>query len=173
MPLDPSPSGTYDSAAMRKDPLPSGAYVKASKMPLDPFQKGVYNSATMRKDLPKGAYGKASSMPIDLPPSGVYDSASTMRKDRTRDNERFVHMLKGRIDQFALSLASSDTKNYIQQLVIEPFLQYIIQRFFPYLVIALCIFCGMLILVILIFVLQLMNRNSVCSACMQTMMGTK
>jgi len=157
MPLDPSPSGTYDSAAMRKDPLPSGAYVKASKMPLDPFQKGVYDSATMRKDLPKGAYGKASSMPID----------------RTRDNERFVHMLKGRIDQFALSLASSDTKNYIQQLVIEPFLQYIIQRFFPYLVIALCIFCGMLILVILIFVLQLMNRNSVCSACMQTMMGTK
>uniref|UniRef100_A0A6C0HKU1 Uncharacterized protein n=1 Tax=viral metagenome TaxID=1070528 RepID=A0A6C0HKU1_9ZZZZ len=142
MPLDPSPSGTYDSAAMRKDPSPSGTYVKASKMPLDPFQKGVYDSATMRKD-------------------------------RTRDNERFVHMLKGRIDQFALSLASSDTKNYIQQLVIEPFLQYIIQRFFPYLVIALCIFCGMLILVILIFVLQLMNRNSVCSACMQTMMGTK
>jgi hypothetical protein len=30
-------------------------------------------------------------------------------------------MLKGWIDQFALSLASSDTKNYIQQLVIEPF----------------------------------------------------
>lgn len=143
---------------MPLDPLPSGAYVKASKIPLDPFQKGVYDSTTMRKDpLPKGAYGKASSMPID----------------RTRDNERFVHMLKGRIDQFALSLASSDTKNYIQQLVIEPFLQYIIQRFFPYLVIALCIFCGMLILVILIFVLQLMNRNSVCSACMQTMMGTK
>ena len=128
-------------------------------MPLDPS--------------PSGAYVKASKMPLDLPPSGVYDSASTMRKDRTRDNERFVHMLKGRIDQFALSLASSDTKNYIQQLVIEPFLQYIIQRFFPYLVIALCIFCGMLILVILIFVLQLMNRNSVCSACMQTMMGTK
>jgi hypothetical protein len=111
-------------------------------------------------------------MPLDPLPKGVHDSA-TMRKDRTRDNERFVHLLKGRIDQFALSLASSDTKNYIQQLVIEPFLQYIIQRFFPYLVIALCIFCGMLILVILIFVLQLMNRNSVCSACMQTMMGTK
>lgn len=143
-------------------------------MPMEPSPKGTYDSAAMRKDpLPKGAYGKASSMPIDPPPSGVYDSASTMRKDRTRDNERFVHMLKGRIDQFALSLASSDTKNYIQQLVIEPFLQYIIQRFFPYLVIALCIFCGMLILVILIFVLQLMNRNSVCSACMQTMVGTK
>ena len=153
---------------MPMDPLPKGAYVKAPSMPLDPLpkgvhdsasmRKGVYDSATMRKDpLPKGAYVKAPSMPID----------------RTRDNERFVHMLKGRIDQFALSLASSDTKNYIQQLVIEPFLQYIIQRFFPYLVIALCIFCGMLILVILIFVLQLMNRNSVCSACMQTMVGTK
>lgn len=74
-------------------------------------------------------------------------------------------MLKGRIDQFAHSLASSDTKNYIQQLVIEPFLQYILQRFFPYLVIALCIFSGMLILVILTFVLQLMNRHTVCSSC--------
>ena len=137
---------------MPLDPLPKGVHDSAS------MRKGVYDSATMRKDpLPKGAYVKAPSMPID----------------RTRDNERFVHMLKGRIDQFALSLASSDTKNYIQQLVIEPFLQYIIQRFFPYLVIALCIFCGMLILVILIFVLQLMNRNSVCSACMQTMVGTK
>ena len=126
------------------------------------------SASTTRKDpSPKGVYVKT---PLDPLLKGVYVKAPL---DRTKDNERFVHMLKGRIDQFALSLASSDTKNYIQQLVIEPFLQYIIQRFFPYLVIVLCIFCGMLILVILIFVLQLMNRNSVCSACMQTMVGAK
>jgi len=88
-----------------------------------------------------------------------------MPVDRTHDNERFVHMLKGRIDQFALSLASSDTKNYIQQLVIEPFLQYIFQRFFPYFIIVLCVFSGMLILVILTFVLQLMNRHTTCTFC--------
>ena len=87
--------------------------------------------------------------------------------DRTKDNDRFVHMLKGRIDQFALSLASSDTKNYIQQLVIEPFLQYILQRSFPYMIIAICIFSGIFIIVIMIFVLLLLNRNKVtmCGAC--------
>jgi len=87
--------------------------------------------------------------------------------DRTKDNDRFVHMLKGRIDQFALSLASSDTKNYIQQLVIEPFLQYILQRSFPYMIIAICVFSGIFIIVIMIFVLLLLNHNKVtmCSAC--------
>lgn len=87
--------------------------------------------------------------------------------DRTKDNDRFVHMLKGRIDQFALSLANSDTKNYIQQLVIEPFLQYILQRSFPYMIIAICIFSGIFIIVIMIFVLLLLNQNKVtmCSSC--------
>lgn len=76
-------------------------------------------------------------------------------------------MLKGWIDQFALSLASSDTKNYIQQLVIEPFLQYILQRAFPYMIIAICVFSGILIFVILTFLLLLMNRNkiTVCPFC--------
>lgn len=84
-----------------------------------------------------------------------------MPPDRTRDKERFAQMLKGWIDQFALSLANSDTKNYIQQLVIEPFLQYILQRSFPYMIIAICVFSGILIFVILTFVLLLMNRNRV------------
>jgi hypothetical protein len=84
-----------------------------------------------------------------------------MPPDRTRDKERFAQMLKGWIDQFSLSLANSDTKNYIQQLVIEPFLQYILQRSFPYMIIAICVFSGILIFVILTFVLLLMNRNKV------------
>ena len=90
-----------------------------------------------------------------------------MPLDRTKDKERFAQMLKGWIDQFALSLASSDTKNYIQQLVIEPFLQYILQRSFPYLIIALCIFSVILIFVILTFVLLLINRNktNICPFC--------
>jgi len=90
-----------------------------------------------------------------------------MPVDRTKDNERFVHMLKGRIDQFALSLSNTDTKNYIQQLVIEPFLQFILQRFFPYLIITLCVFSVMLIVVILTFVVLLMNQNKsiTCPSC--------
>ncbi len=87
--------------------------------------------------------------------------------DRTKDKERFANMLKDWIDQFALSLANSDVKNYIQQLVIEPFLQYILQRSFPYMIIAICVFSGILIFVILTFVLLLLNRNraTICPFC--------
>jgi hypothetical protein len=90
-----------------------------------------------------------------------------MPLDRTKDKERFANMIKQWIDQFALSLASSDTKNYIEQLVIEPFLKYILQRAFPYMIIAICLFSGILIFVILTFVLLLMNRNkpSMCPFC--------
>ena len=93
-----------------------------------------------------------------------------MPLDRTKDKELFAKMLKGWIDQFALSLANSDTKNYIQQLVIEPFLQYILQRSFPYMIIAICIFSGILIFVILTFVLLLMNQHkvSMCPFCEKT-----
>jgi predicted membrane metal-binding protein len=86
-------------------------------------------------------------------------------RDRTQDKEKFAFMLKGWIDQFALSLANSDTKNYISQLVIEPFLQYSFQRMFPYLIITICIFSVILIAVILILVLLLMNNNSRCHFC--------
>jgi hypothetical protein len=90
-----------------------------------------------------------------------------MPLDRTKDKERFATMIKSWVDQFALSLASSDTKNYIQQLVIEPFLQYILQRSFPYIIITICVFSGILIFVILTFILLLMNRNkaSICPFC--------
>jgi hypothetical protein len=84
--------------------------------------------------------------------------------DRTKDNDRFVQILKGRIDQFALSLASSDTKNYIQQLVIEPFLRYIFERAFPYMVLAACLFAGILIVGVVTLVL-LLQQNRVCPSC--------
>ena len=86
------------------------------------------------------------------------------KPDRTKDNDKFVIMLKGWIDQFALSMTNSDTKNYIQQLLIEPFMEYIFQRTFPYAIIAICIFLSIFIIVIIIFVLLLLNRNK-CSIC--------
>ena len=93
-----------------------------------------------------------------------------MPLDRTKDKEKFALMLKGWIDQFAHSLTSSDTKNYIKQLVIEPFLQFILQRAFPYMIIAICVFSAILIFVILTFVLLLMNRNkmNICPFCEKT-----
>ena len=84
--------------------------------------------------------------------------------DRTKDNDRFVQLLKGRIDQFALSLANSDTKNYIQQLVIEPFLRFIFERAFPYLILAACLFAGILIVGVATLVV-LLQQGRVCPAC--------
>ena len=93
-----------------------------------------------------------------------------MPQDRTKDNERFTQMLKGWIDQFSVSLSSRDTKNYIQQLVIEPFLQFILQRSLPYMIIAISIFSAMLIFIILTFVLLVVNHNKVkiCPFCEKT-----
>ena len=91
-----------------------------------------------------------------------------MGLDRTKDKERFAKILKDWIDNFALSLSNTDTKNYIQQLVIEPFLQFILQMSLPYMIIAICIFSGILIFVILTFVLMLMNHNKVCPFCEKT-----
>ena len=84
--------------------------------------------------------------------------------DRTKDNTRFVAILKGWIDQFALSMTNSDTKNYIQQLLIDPLMDYIFQRAFPYGIIAICIVVSMFIIVILILVLMLLSRTR-CSIC--------
>jgi hypothetical protein len=93
-----------------------------------------------------------------------------MPLDRTKDNERFTQMLKGWIDQFAVSLSSHDTKHYIQQLVIEPFLQFILQRSLPYMMIAISIFSAMLIFVILTFVFLVVNHAKVkiCPFCEKT-----
>ena len=91
-------------------------------------------------------------------------SKNYVERDRTKDNDKFVAILKGWIDQFALSMTNSDNKNYIQQLLIEPFMDYIFQRAFPYAIIAICIVLIIFIIVILIFVLLLLNRNK-CSFC--------
>jgi len=107
--------------------------------------------------------------------SPLKDSMSTKDShrssiDRTKDKDKFAHILKGWIDKFAVSMNSSDTKNYIQQLVIEPFLQYIFDRSFPYVIIAVCVFAAMLIIIILIFVLLLLTQNKtmMCAGCLRT-----
>ena len=90
-----------------------------------------------------------------------------MSIDRTKDKERFSHMIKSWIEQFSHIIASTDTKNHIQMLLIEPFMQYILQRTFPYMIIAVCLFAGIFLFVILTFVMILLNRNkiSTCPFC--------
>jgi len=123
-----------------------------------------------REMPPTGALPAMLRTAVDLPPTGALPAMLRTAVDRTKDKERFEHMLKGWINKFSLSLVQSDTKNHIQQLVIEPFLEYILQRSFPYMLIAICVFSGILILVILIFVILLMdyNKSVICPFCDKT-----
>lgn len=88
-----------------------------------------------------------------------------MSTNKRNDPERFNAMIKQWINQFAHTLQSTDTKEYIQGLIIEPFLNYIFQRAFPYMIIAFCIFGGIFLFVILTFVLLLMKSPTPCPTC--------
>jgi hypothetical protein len=79
--------------------------------------------------------------------------------DRTKDKDRFSQMAKQWIDQFTHTLVNTDIKDHIEMRVIEPFLQYILKRSFPYMIIAICLFAGIFLFVILTFVLLLINQN--------------
>ena len=84
--------------------------------------------------------------------------------------DRFKQMLRSWIDQFAVTMQSSDTKEYLQLLVIDPFLKYIMNRIFPYMLIVLCLFGVLIIFVVLTFVLLLVRaptptRMGRCGSC--------
>lgn len=64
-------------------------------------------------------------------------------------------MIRSWIDKFAHVLQSTDTREFIQVLVLDPFLKHIIGQIFPYMLIAFCLFGAVFIFVILIFVLLL------------------
>lgn len=87
--------------------------------------------------------------------------------DRTKDKDHFAQMIRSWIDQFAHTLSSTDTKKYIEMLVIEPFMNFMMERMFPYFIIAICIFTVIFIGVILCCVILIMNnkRISLCPFC--------
>jgi hypothetical protein len=79
----------------------------------------------------------------------------------------FTQKIRIWVDQFAHSLQSTDIKEFIQELVIEPFMNYILKRTFPYMIIAFCLFGAVFLFVILTFVLLLFRRPDMlqCPAC--------
>lgn len=84
---------------------------------------------------------------------------------KRNESEKFNAMMKHWINQFAHLIQNTDTKQYIQGLVIDPFLKYIFQQAFPYMLIAFCIFGGIFLFVILTFVLLLMRKPGPCPQC--------
>jgi hypothetical protein len=81
--------------------------------------------------------------------------------------DRFTEKMRDWINQFAHVLQSTDTKEFIQQLVIDPFMNYILKRTFPYMIIAFCLFGAVFLFVILTFVLLLFRRPDIlqCPTC--------
>jgi len=86
-----------------------------------------------------------------------------------QQKEKFNTMIRTWIDQFAGMVQSTDTKEYIQVRLLDPFMKHIIGQIFPYMLIALCLFAVVLIMVIIIFVLLLFKHPTdrvLCSMCM-------
>ena len=79
---------------------------------------------------------------------------STLQKDK------FTKMIRSWIDQFAHVLQSTDTKEFIQVLVIDPFLKNIMGQIFPYILIGFCLFAAVFIFVILTFVIILFRPSA-------------
>jgi len=72
--------------------------------------------------------------------------------------EKTTKMIRSWIDQFAHVLQSTDTKDFIHVLVLDPFIKYIMGQIFPYILIAFCLFGAVLIMVILTFVVVLFRQ---------------
>jgi hypothetical protein len=79
--------------------------------------------------------------------------------------EQFTKMIRTWIDKFAHVLQSTDTKEFIQVLVIDPFLKHIMGQVFPYILIAFCLFGAVFIFVILTFVIILFRPSTTPSPC--------
>jgi hypothetical protein len=74
--------------------------------------------------------------------------------------DKFTKMIRSWIDQFAHVLQSTDTKEFIQVLVIDPFLKNIMGQIFPYILIGFCLFAAVFIFVILTFVIILFRPTA-------------
>ena len=78
--------------------------------------------------------------------------------------DKFTKMIRSWIDQFAHVLQSTDTKEFIQVLVIDPFLKNIMGQIFPYILIGFCLFAAVFIFVILTFVIILFRPSAATAA---------
>jgi len=90
--------------------------------------------------------------------TGTTTAAKTVTMATSKD--KFQQMIRSWIDQFAHVLQSTDTKEFIQVLVLDPFLKHIMGQIFPYILIGFCLFAAVFIMVILMFVMMLFKRGS-------------
>jgi hypothetical protein len=72
-------------------------------------------------------------------------------------NPRITEKLRLSIEKTAHILQSSQTLEYIQMMLIDPFLKYIFNRIFPYILIGICLFLALFIFVVSSFIIILLR----------------
>ena len=77
---------------------------------------------------------------------------------RTNQKEKTTKLIRAWIDQFAHVIQSTDTKEFVHVLVLDPFIKYIMGQIFPYILITFCLFGAVLIVVIMTFVVVLFRQ---------------
>ena len=81
------------------------------------------------------------------------------------DEKKFAWM-KPYIERLVIMFKSHDIQQWLQVFLIDPVLQYIMNRFFAYFLIALICFGAILIFVILTFIVLIFRtKHSVCPMC--------
>jgi hypothetical protein len=72
-------------------------------------------------------------------------------------NPKITEKLRHSIEKTAHILQSPQTLEFIQMMLIDPFIKYIFNRIFPYIIIGVCLFSALFIFVIAAFVLVLLR----------------
>jgi hypothetical protein len=77
---------------------------------------------------------------------------------RANQKDKTTKLIRAWIDQFAHVIQSTDTKEFIHVLLLDPFIKYIMGQIFPYILIAFCLFGAVFIVVIMTFVVVLIRQ---------------
>lgn len=76
------------------------------------------------------------------------------------EKERLSELMRKSVEKTAMALSTDQNKEYIQFLLIDPFLKHILSRLFPYILIGISIFATLFLFIVLsiVFLIFEMRR---------------
>jgi hypothetical protein len=87
-----------------------------------------------------------------------------MDKARSQDTKTQGKWIRRWVETLAHSIQQKETKEWLQMLVLDPFLSYIIDRIFPYFILLIVLFALILVFVIITCVLIIYRFQSISTA---------
>lgn len=76
-------------------------------------------------------------------------------------NPKITEKLRHSIEKTAHILQTPQTREFIQMMLIDPFIKYIFNRIFPYIIIGVSLFLALFIFVIAAFILMLLRGREI------------